>query len=228
MTEIQKGRRPCVHCGAEMTDPHFCEGCGKLQPLAAGIDYFMFLSLPRKLTIDVAELEKRFYDLSRRLHPDYFMNAAPEERRSSMDRASTLNDAYRTLREPVSRAKYLLSLEGYKEAEKRAPTDLLEEVFELNMQIEELKQAKRMGDADETATATESLRAALEGLEEKLRALDSRLLGLFTEWDRATECNSVEPGKKVLDSTSELLSHRAYIGNLIDEIQEEISEDAGY
>jgi molecular chaperone HscB len=212
----------------QISDPHFCEGCGKLQPLAPGTDYFAFMSLPRKLTVDVADLEKRFYDLSRRLHPDYFMNSTPEERRVSMDRASMLNDAYRTLREPVPRARYLLNLEGYKEAEKKAPPDLLEEVFELNMQIEELKQAKKMGDQEEAATATGSLRTTLDGLQEKLSAIDRQLLGLFADLDTANAKHSVELRKKTLDNTSELLSHRAYIRNLIDEIEEEISEDAGY
>ena len=130
----------CSHCGAGARD-HFCAACGHIQPVGRDTDYFAFLGLPRKLNLNEVELEKSFYELSRQFHPDFFMNASPAERQASMERSSLLNDAYRTLRDPISRTLYLLSLEGYKEAEKKAPPDLLEEVFELNMQVEEMKAA---------------------------------------------------------------------------------------
>src|ERR1051325_8120197 len=116
-----------------------------------------------------------FYALSRQFHPDYFMNASEEERQASLDRSALLNAAYRTLRDPVQRAKYLLTLEGFKEAEKKAPPDLLEEVFELNMQIEEIKAAKKLGDDDEIAEARQSLDEALSNLQEKMASLDRQL-----------------------------------------------------
>src|SRR5947207_8975224 len=96
----------CARCGARLEATHFCSECGKIQPVAAGSDYFGFFGLPRKLRIDEQELEKSFYSLSRLFHPDYFMNASAEERQASIERSSMLNDAYRTLRDPVSRAKY--------------------------------------------------------------------------------------------------------------------------
>ena len=140
-----KTEKSCPHCGARSPAAHFCQGCEKIQPLAPGTDYFSFFGLPRRLGIDESELEKTFYSLSRQFHPDYFMGASPEERQASVERSSMLNDAYRTLRDPVKRAGYLLQLQGYKEAEKKAPPDLLEEVFELNMQVEQLKAAKKHG-----------------------------------------------------------------------------------
>jgi molecular chaperone HscB len=190
--------------------------------LSGAVDYFGFLGLPKRLTIDPADLERRFYELSRRLHPDYFMTASADERQASMDRASLLNDAYRTLREPAARARYLLGMEGYKEAEKKAPPDLLEEVFELNLQIEELRAAKKMGDEDEAATAREELRQTLDGLRARLKGIDSKLLTLFENWDGAAASGSPDKARNALDSTSELLSHRSYIANLISEIEEEL------
>ena len=219
MAHTQKvTERACPHCGAETKSAHFCSECQKIQPVAAGADYFSFFDLPRKLKLDEAALEKDFYALSRRLHPDYFMTASNEERQASVEQSSMLNDAYRTLRDRVARAQYLLSLEGYKEAEKKAPPDLLEEVFDLNMQIEELKAAKKMGDADDVAEARSSLEEALSGLEGKLREIDDKLYAMFGDWDSAAD----EERKRVLDGMSELLSHRSYIRNLVRDIKEEI------
>lgn len=213
----------CPYCGARSGGEHFCHECEKIQPVATGTDYFSFFGLPRKLRLDEAALEKTFYSLSRQLHPDYFMGASGEERQASMERSSMLNDAYRTLRDRVARGQYLLSLQGYKEAEKKAPPDLLEEVFDLNMQIEELKAAKKMDDEEEIAGARSSLEEALKGLEEKLREIDDKLYALFADWDSAVDNPATEEERNgVLDRMSELLSHRSYIRNLIRDIKEEI------
>ena len=210
----------CSHCGASSKD-HFCAACGHIQPVGRDTDYFVFLGLSRKLSLNEADLEKSFYALSRQFHPDFFMNAGPEERQASMERSSLLNDAYRTLRDPISRALYLLSLEGYKEAEKRAPPDLLEEVFELNMQVEEIKAAKKMGDDYEVAQARLSLEEALGNLQEKMAEIDGRLRALFGAWDAALD-KGPEERRPVLGRLSELLSHRSYIRNLVRDIKEEI------
>lgn len=169
--------------------------------------------------LDEGTLEKTFYALSRALHPDYFMGASEEERQASLARSSILNDAYRTLRDPIKRIQYLLKLEGYKEAEKKAPPDLLEEVFELNMQIEELKNAKKLGDDDEAQEARTSLQSALAGLNERLAEIDDAILALFAKWDAAL--SGGESGAGVLDRISELLSNRSYIKSLTREIEEE-------
>jgi len=134
-----------------------------------------------------------------------------------------LNDAYRTLRDAIARVTYLLTLEGYREAEKKAPPDLLEEVFELNMQAEELKAAKKTGDADEVVAARVSLEEALAGLRKKLAGIDERLFALFGDWDSAIDCGEAIGEKKpVLDRMSELLSHRSYIRHLVRSLEEEL------
>ena len=209
----------CPYCGAVAAD-HFCAECHRVQPATAGVDYFAFFGLPRLLGLDETALEKTFYSLSRKLHPDYFMNAGAEERLASLERSSILNDAYRTLREPITRVQYLLSLEGYKEAEKKAPADLLEEVFDLNMQIEELKNARQAGDEDEAGQARDSLEEALAGLNQRLARIDDDIFKLFGKWDGLTESSETEK-KSVLNRISELLSNRSYISSLIREIEEE-------
>ena len=225
MTTTQTQLAPpgvCTYCGAEPGSAHLCTECGRIQPVAQGTDYFAFLDLPRNLRIDESELEKTFYALSRQFHPDYFMNASASEQQASVERSSMLNDAYRALRDRVARAKYLLSLYGYKEAEKKAPPDLLEEIFELNMQIEELKAAKKMADDEEVAEARAALEDALRSLEGKMAKIDERLYSLFEEWDRALESAQEDPKKSALDGMSELLSHRSYIHNLVRDIKEEL------
>src|SRR5712672_341143 len=153
----------CWSCGAPRAI-HFCAACGKVQP-PAPVDYFTFFRLPRKLNIEVAALEKDFYELSRKLHPDLNARADGKEQEWSLQQSSLLNDAYRTLKDPIKRTQYLLTLEGVeleeqsKSATEKAratgevkkqivPPDLLEEVFELNLQLEEARMNKKMGEAD--------------------------------------------------------------------------------
>ncbi|MBE7158308.1 MAG: Fe-S protein assembly co-chaperone HscB, partial [Rhodospirillales bacterium] len=121
--------------------------------------YFSLFSLPRHLNIDLPALEKSFYAQSRRLHPDRFASRPADEQASALAQSSTLNDAYRTLRDPIARTEYLLGLEGVQleeqsrqatdaarlggEKKQVAPPDLLEEAFELNMQLEEMRFARQ-------------------------------------------------------------------------------------
>jgi molecular chaperone HscB len=102
-------------------------------------DYFRFFDLPERLDIDLADLEKRYYALSRQWHPDRFARKPEPERNEAEQQTALLNDAYRTLRDPVRRAEYVLSQHGLDAAHQSAPPDLLEEVFELNMALEEIK-----------------------------------------------------------------------------------------
>ncbi|MEW6130498.1 MAG: Fe-S protein assembly co-chaperone HscB [Acidobacteriota bacterium] len=223
MSAVAENQISCVYCGTQTHGAHFCPSCKRIQPVESGTDYFAFLGLPKKLKLDEAALEKLFYQLSREFHPDYFMNATSGEQQASLDRSSMLNEAYRTLREPIKRARYLLSLEGYKEAEKKAPPDLLEEVFELNMQVEELKAAKQMGDEDEIAEARSQLEEALSNLNDQMKAIDMRLFALFDEWNLSLDNHQTQENKKsILDRMSELMSHRSYISNLVRDIKEEI------
>lgn len=228
----------CWSCG-DMRAAHFCTSCGHLQP-PAPTDYFSFLGLPRKLNIDTAALEKDFYGLSRKLHPDRYSLAEGEEREWSLEKTSQLNDAYRTLRDPISRTEYLLKLEGVHfeeqskaateaartsgEAKKQAiPPDLLEEVFELNMQLEEARMNKKMGESD--PNLNRDLEQTKATLEAKYSSLMDELKNDWNEWDsvvdRATAGENVETDrKKALDKMLDLLNRRTYIRNLVRDVNE--------
>src|SRR5688500_19523799 len=135
----------CRNCGAGApVDEHFCPQCDRILALGRYGDYFTFFGIPRRLNLDAQDLERRFRDLSRQFHPDYFYNAPPAERLASLERSSYLNDAFRTLRNPVSRIEHLLAIEGLAPAtgdggNATVPPSLLEEVFELNEQLDEIR-----------------------------------------------------------------------------------------
>lgn len=223
----------CWSCGA-MRAAHFCEACGKVQP-PAPIDYFGFFGLPRKLNIDLGALEREFYKLSRKLHPDVYARAGGQEQQWSLEKSSKLNDAYRTLKDPVARTEYLLKLEGVQlEEQSKAATDkarqtgeqkkqvvppeLLEEVFELNMQLEEARMNKKMGEQDEQLA--EDLRATKTNLEAKYQQLDQELRGYWNEWDALPETADEAQRKPVRDKMVGLLNRRSYIRNLVRDVNE--------
>ncbi len=229
----------CWSCGT-MRAVHFCEACGKVQP-AAPVDYFTFFGLPRKLNLDLAALEKDFYELSRKLHPDLNAQAGSQEQEWSLQQSSLLNDAHRTLKDPIKRTQYLLQLEGVeleeqsKSATEQArttgeikkqivPPDLLEEVFELNMQLEELRMQKKMGE-DDPALIEEIGRQKLE-LEEKHEALLRDLQGQWKMWDGMIQRQqngqpvSEEEREYLRNKMVDLLNRRNYIRNLVRDVNE--------
>jgi molecular chaperone HscB len=166
-------------------------------------DYFETFDLPRNLALDPKDLEKRFYALSLQLHPDLHSRKSPAEREEAEEATATLNDAYRTLRDPVKRAEYLLKLEGFdigEQTSKDVPPELLEEVFELNMALEEL----RAGDTD----ALPQLAEARERFDDMRGGVDREMEEKFAEWDRAHE-------RAALTAMRGLLNRRRYITNLI-------------
>src|ERR1022692_2349210 len=227
----------CWSCGT-MRAQHFCSACGKVQP-AVPVDYFTFFGFPRKLNLDTAALEKEFYALSRRLHPDLFAQANPEERAFSLEQSSMLNDAYRTLKDPIKRTEYLLRLEGVeleeqsKQATEKAratgelkkqvvPPDLLEEVFELNMHLEELRAQKKLGE-DDPALLEEIGKAKLS-LEEKNDALFNELKTEWSKWDKSVDGGTADgteaERRKVLDKMLDVLNRRNYVRNLVRDVNE--------
>jgi molecular chaperone HscB len=227
----------CWSCGT-MRAVHFCSSCGKVQP-PKPVDYFTFFGFPRKLNLDTADLEKEFYALSRRLHPDVFGQADDRERAWSLEQSSMLNDAYRTLKDPIKRTEYLLRLEGIeleeqsKQATEKAratgelkkqvvPPDLLEEVFELNMHLEELRAQKKLGE-DDPALLEEIGKAKLS-LEEKYDALLNELRNEWNDWDKLADQgadNETEAGRrKILGRMLDVLNRRNYIRNLLRDVNE--------
>lgn len=166
-------------------------------------NYFEFFDLPKNLVIDLKDLEQRFYNLSRKWHPDRFARASAAEKEQSLEATAILNDGYRTLRDPIARTLYLLKQEGFdigEQGTKDVPPDLLEEVFELNMAIEELKE----GD-DSAKSQLEAARHRFEGMRDEL---DREMQQQFEQWDARHD-------RATLTELRNLLNRRKYITNLI-------------
>jgi molecular chaperone HscB len=230
----------CWSCGS-MRAAHFCESCGKVQP-PVPVDYFTFFGLPPKLNLDVAALENDFYELSRKLHPDLNASAGSNEQEWSLEQSSLLNDAYRTLKDPIKRTEYLLHLEGVvleeqsKSATEHAratgeikkqivPPDLLEEVFELNMQLEELRMNQKTGD-DDPALFEEIGKAKLS-LEAKHEALLRELQTCWKAWDRLIDRGpetSAAERAEVTGKMVDVLNRRNYIRNLVRDVNAALEE----
>jgi molecular chaperone HscB len=218
----------CRNCSAATSGAHFCPSCGKIQPLPRGADYFAFFAMPQKLTLDLATLEQQFHSLSWKLHPDHFARASEDERQLSLDLSSQLNDAYRTLRDPVARVQYLLSLYGLRKEgqnKQQAPPELLEEVFELNESLDELREARASGGNE---TQMSSLRAKLESAQHKFESsladVDKELAGVSAEWDAALDSTADEAAKKkLMERMNEVLNRRSYIRNLVNGVRQELA-----
>jgi molecular chaperone HscB len=228
----------CRSCGGGApVDVHFCPQCTKILTLRRQGDFFSFLGVARKLNLDVADLEQRFRALSRQFHPDYFYNSTPAERRASLERSSYLNDAYRTLRQPISRLEYLLSLEGMdrRHAQRpdgapdserdanKVPPALLEEVFALNEELDAVREARAGGvPADEWKGRLERARQPIEA---KRAEHEAELDDLFGKWDALMDRGaSADERRVVLEALRERMLERNYIHNLLATIDREVAD----
>jgi molecular chaperone HscB len=225
----------CHSCGgAAAVDIHFCPQCTKILTLGRQGDYFAFLGVPRRLNLDPADLERRFRALSRQFHPDYFYNASTSERLASLERSSYLNDAYRILKNPISRVEYLLSLEGLdrRRSERRAEADraeaepvpaaLLEEVFELNEEIEAVRGLRADGAPVEEWRAR--LERARQPIEARREQHETKIRELSAAWDALADAGAPEPKRRnVLEALRERMLERTYIANLLEGVQRELA-----
>ena len=186
----------------------FCSSCGVIQPPNPQRSHFEVLGIQAKYQVDLGDLERRFKDLSRQLHPDRFVLAEPAERRYSLLHTTAVNDAYRHLRVPRKRAEYLMALWGRPVTEQSSrtaalPLEFLEEVMELR---ERLAEAHMAGD-----------RAALESELKQVR-------GILAELDveieqRFHEHLLTEPTDrwKIEDRLEYLLHRQKYLSNIVAE-----------
>jgi molecular chaperone HscB len=203
----------CWSCGGHDADSFFCRFCNSLQP--PGTDYYQFFGLPKKLSLDVDELQKKFYTLSRLLHPDHYTRSVSKEQQYSLEATSILNDGYRTLRDPIRRAEYILKENGFDIGEQRSknvPPELLEEVFEFNMQLDEL----RAGD--------DEVREPLEQSRQKFLAmLDEIDAGLEIYFGKYDEASTADAAQEALGEIRGVLNRRRYIRNLVNEVDKELT-----
>ena len=214
----------CWSCAvAHQASTLFCPNCSKIQPAPTG-DYFSVFGLAPHLNIDLEALELQFHRLSRKLHPDRFARASGDEKQWSLADTALLNDAYRTLKDPLRRTEYLLKLNGAEIGEEhsgkdrrdpsRVPADLLEEVFDLNMQLEEMRMARNMGEEDKAAE--QSLSEASKKFESLVAEVDADLRAQWTAWDEGDDTARRAMQKKMVA----LLDRRRYLSNLVREVNE--------
>ena len=166
-------------------------------------NYYDFFEIPHRLSLDIKDLEQRFYALSRKWHPDRFVRGTADVRQQALDASAILNDGYRVLRDPIQRANYLLKENGFdigEQQSKEVPPELLEEVFELNMALEE---------SDEQAIAE-----ARKKFEVMLQEIDSDLETQFAAYDESQS-------KQTLGDIRGLLNRRKYIQNLVQKTENE-------
>ncbi len=200
----------CWQCEAPAEDNLFCTHCNGLQRPTP--DYFKFFGIPTKLAIDPDDLQQRFYTMSRLLHPDRFTRRSERERQHSLEATAILNDGYRVLRDPIARAEYILKEKGFNIGEQRTkdvPPELLEEVFELNMALEEL----RGGDT----TVRPQLESARKNFLAMRDGIDGELQGQFASYDASGD-------ESVLQRIRSALNRRNYIRNLVSEVEKELAK----
>src|ERR1700678_3920167 len=205
------------------------------KPKMESMNYFEFFGLRRKLTLDVVALEKQFYTMSRRLHPDRFAGRPVAEQEAALAEASLLNDAYRTLKDPILRTQYLLKLEGVEleeqskaateaarasgiEKKQVVPPELLEEVFELNMQLQEMRAAKQMG--EEEPELRRDLMTAKDAFDAKMVETQEELEGLWAVGDAGVDAGDDEAKTRAKDAMVVLLNKRTYLRNLVRDVNE--------
>lgn len=228
-TTTVKNAIACWSCGAATAGAAFCPTCGKIQPLSRDVDYFAFFGLPRRLHLDAADLEKRFHQLSWKLHPDNYVRASETEREMSLQRSSELNDAYRALGSLLGCVEYLLAHAGMRKEgqhKQQAPPELLEEVFALNESLDELREARAEGsNAASLGEIRENLAAAEKHFAAKLVEVDAQLEGVATEWDHAMDAGGDEAAQKaIMNKMNEVLNRRSYIRNLVNKVAEELAQ----
>jgi molecular chaperone HscB len=208
----------------------FCPHCSKIQPPQVG-DYFSVFSLEPKLNIDLAALEQEFHRLSRRLHPDRFARATDSEKEWSLADTALLNDGYRTLKDPLRRTEYLLKRSGAEIGEEhagrkpedarrdpsRAPADLLEEVFDLNMQLEEMRMGRAAGEVD--PQIQKDLTEAKTKFDGLLNEVDRDLREQWNAWDEGGEAER----KAAQNTMVALLDRRRYLNNLVRDVTETLA-----
>lgn len=221
--ELQMARSMCWHCQSEVSGEYFCDRCVKVQPVSKELDYFTCFGFPRRLAIDQQKLETKFYELSRAFHPDFYQNKSDAEQIISLGNSAMLNTAYRTLRDPIQRAEYLLDLEAgsVKEIRTTPPADLFEEILELQDTLDEFRASDRTSDA--AAALRSQLQSERTALEGRQRDMETQLQQLFGRWDglqdrgEATDQARAERDR-ILKDMRDILSNRTYVKNIVNDL----------
>jgi molecular chaperone HscB len=208
--------RQCWKCKARIAAAFVCPYCEVIQHLPTGIDLFAVLGLPRSLRVDRADLERRYHEASRTVHPDRHQTGEERERALSLAASAALNRAYRTLRDPLARGRYWLELHGARlgENNNRVPAALAAEVFDVQEKLEELRSAAPGPERDAVEREVRALRADL----------DRRFRGMTAELEALYDTEAADH-QDVLTELKRRLSEIAYLGSLLGDVDESLGEE---
>lgn len=145
------------------------------------MDPFATLGVERTFALDLKSVEKTHRDLSRALHPDKFAQAGAAERRMALDKAQTVNEAWRIVRDPIRRAEALFSLSGVPVGETHEPKPSQAFLMEMLEQREMLAEAKALRDMARVHALADEIRARSQTAEAALadgfaRGADAKLV----------------------------------------------------
>ncbi len=214
---MKEGEKRCWQCQTESLGL-WCPACGALQPCSD--DPFRCFDLDDRIQIDLESLRSRFHALSRQFHPDFFQQKSPDAQAVSLSNSATLNAAYRTLKEPISRATYLIRLvAGTEEVKTEPPAELFAEIFDLEEALEVVADGSG-GDGDRA-----TLVAARERFRARAEAMQREMAALFTEWDgllldRSRSWTTAQ--QACVARLRQTLSHRGYLARMLHRITEAI------
>jgi len=199
----------CPHCKKEVITSEYCPECGRILPPTEQT-YFDVFGLPvDRLVVDLPQLEKRFLELSRKFHPDRFASKTPLENQIAHEYSSAVNNAYRTLKEPVSRAKYVVErkLGSIEEKSAHVPPEMADFFFEIHDVLDTIRESN--GNPPEAAL--KEVQEAEKQLREKVKELEEDLQKHFAIYDAA-------PDQKALEKIKEILTERSYIKSFLRQI----------
>ncbi|MBI3247067.1 MAG: Fe-S protein assembly co-chaperone HscB [Deltaproteobacteria bacterium] len=212
MSTVQEVR--CWRCAHQHQATLFCPACRAIQLVPPQADYFSVLELPRHPALDEKLLAQRYYELSRKLHPDLYQTGTPQEQEASLKNTALLNRAYRVLRDPVQRGQYWLELhdEQLGKDNNRVPAKLAALVFAVHEQLEAARAARAAGKADEVQAELAPIR---EDLQAQLSRLRNELDGNFSQWnENGTQLDRLQALKGILSAL-------AYLRTLLRDVEKE-------
>jgi molecular chaperone HscB len=202
--------RTCWRCHTDAADVLVCPGCEAPQPLARDTDLFRVLGLPRSLVIHAADLERRYHAASRAVHPDRHQAAGPQAGTLAVTASAAVNRAYRTLRDPVARARYWLELHGMRlgDDNNRVPPALAALVFETQEKLEELAGARRV------LAIRQEVDAVRVDIRDRVTASEQELVAQGAAWER----DGVAAAPATLADLKRRLSEISYLRSLLGDI----------
>ena len=194
----------CQSCGDSLISPLFCFSCNSLQTISDDIDHFEVMGLPHCFEIDSEVLENLYQRLTLEMHPDYFGTASEEQKRLSEKSSVMLNAAYSTLREPASRARYLLSLfaKGNSLQTDALPEGFLQDMFFFQESLDDMLES-----GDQSA-----LFKMNEDLQNRYNFIESNYAALFKKFKISPE------NTEILQQLQTQLNAERYLRRLLDRI----------